>query len=135
MADTEADFLKLELQLHFLEAAMADTVFVVSHLLKDLNDPLLADDRRRELQAAEHHLRTLLHQIRARAQQEIETDVQMREGQQLYRALLQEFVAATRDFTDRVAVLAAALPPEKQADVQISLDVLRSFREDFSALN
>ena len=135
MSDTEASFLKLELQLQFLEAAMADTAFVVSHLVKDLHCSFEAGDQCVELQAAEHRLRTLLHQIRACAQQEIETKDQVREGQRLYRELLREFETATRDFTDRAAAIAASLPPEEQADVQTHLDVLRSFREDFPALN
>ncbi len=134
MADTEADFLKIELQLQFLEAAMASTAFVISHLLKDLNNPLIADDQRGELQAIEHHLRTLLHRIRACAQQEIETEDQTREGRRLYRELLQDFETVTLDFTDRVTVLVALLPREELANVQSSLDVLRSFREDFSGL-
>jgi hypothetical protein len=135
MSEFEAAFVKLELQLQFLEAAMADTAFVVSHLVKDLNCSPEADDQRGELQAAEHQLRTLLHQIRACAQQEIETEDQVREGQRLYRALLREFETATRDFTDRATILAASLPPKEQTDVQSHLAVLRSFREDFSTLN
>ena len=135
MADSEADFLKLELQLQFLEAAMADTAFVVSHLVKDLNCSFAAGDQCSELQAAEHQLRTLLHQIRACAQQEIETEDQVREGQRLYRELLHEFETATHDFTERAAALAVSLPLEEQTDVQAHLDVLRSFREDFPALN
>ncbi len=134
MADTEADFLKIELQLQFLEAAMASTAFVINHLLKDLNNPLIADEQRGELQAIEHQLRTLLHRIRACAQQEIETEDQTREGQRLYRELLQDFEAATLDFTNHVTVLVALLPREELANVQSSLDVLRSFREDFSGL-
>jgi hypothetical protein len=134
MADSEADFLKLELQLQFLEAAMADTAFVVSHLLKDLNNSAIAEEQRSELQAAEHHLHLLLHQLRACAQQEIETEAQARAGQRLYRELLQQFETATVDFVDRAAALVTSLRPEDQADVQASLDVLRDFREDFSAL-
>ena len=135
MADSEADFLKIELQLHFLEAAMADTAFVVSHLLKDLNDPGLDDDRLRELQTLEHRLRTLLHQIRASAQQEIETEVQAREGQRVYHELLQEFETTTHDFTDRALALAASLPPEEQPELQVSLKVLSDCEEGFSSLN
>ncbi|HSD82397.1 MAG TPA: hypothetical protein VLG46_00970 [Anaerolineae bacterium] len=135
MANSEADFLKIELQLHFLEAAMADTAFVVSHLLKDLNNPGVADDRLRELQASEHQLRTLLHQIRACAQQEIETEEQASAGQRLYAKLLQEFKAATHDFTDRVTALASALPAEEQADLRASLAVLNDFEEGFSSLS
>jgi molybdopterin-guanine dinucleotide biosynthesis protein A len=134
MADSEADFLKLELQLQFLEAAVADTAFVVSHLLKDLNNSAIVDNQRSELQAAEHHLHMLLHQIRASAQQEIETEAQAREGWRFYRELLQQFDTATYDFVDRAAALVTLLPPEDQADVQASLDVLRDFRKDFSAL-
>ncbi len=135
MSETEAAFVKLELQLQFLEAAMADTAFVVSHLVKDLNSSLDAGEQNAELQAAEHQLRTLLHQIRACAQQEIETEEQVYEGQRLYRELLHQFETATHDFTVRATALAASLPPEEQADVQGHLAVLRSFREDFSALN
>jgi hypothetical protein len=135
MSETEADFLKLELQLQFLEAAMADTAFVVSHLVKALSSSLEAGDQAVELQAAEHRLRTLLHHIRACAQQEIETEDQVREGQRLYRELLHDFKTATRHFTDRATTLAASLPPAEQAAVQVHLDALRDFREDFSALN
>jgi septation ring formation regulator EzrA len=135
MSESEAAFLKLELQLQFLEAAMADTAFVVSHLVRDLNNSLEAGDQIVELQAAEHQLRTLLHQIRACAQQEIETEDQVRDGQQLYRELLRNFDTATHDFTDRATTLAASLPPEEQAAVHAHLDVLRDFREDFSALS
>ncbi len=135
MADSEADFLKIELQLHFLEAAMADTAFVVSHLLKDLNDPGLGDDRLRELQTLEHRLRTLLHQIRACAQQEIETEVQAREGQRVYQELLQEFETTTRDFTDRATALATSLSANEQAELQASLTVLSDFEEGFSSLS
>jgi hypothetical protein len=134
MADSDPGFLKLEMQLHFLEAAMADTAFVVNHLLKDLNNPAIADEQRNELQAAEHHLRILLHQIRAYAQQEIETETQASEGQRVYHELLQQFETATYDFVDRAAALVAALPPKERAEVQASLDVLRDFREDFSTL-
>ncbi|HTP10006.1 MAG TPA: hypothetical protein VMP08_17235, partial [Anaerolineae bacterium] len=133
MSDTESAFLRLELQLQFLEAAMADTAFVISHLVKDLHCSLDTGDQRSELQAVEHRLRTLLHQIRACAQQEIETEDQVREGQRLYRELLHEFETTTYDFTDRAAALAVSLPAEEQADVQAHLDVLRSFREDFTA--
>ena len=52
MSDTEADFLKLELQLQFLETAMADTAYVVSHLVKDLSSSLGVGDQCIELQAA-----------------------------------------------------------------------------------
>ena len=135
MSDSEADFLKLELQLQFLEAAVADTAFVVSHLVKDLSSSLEIGDQIVELQADEHQLRTLLHQIRACAQQEIETDEQMRESRRLYRELLRNFETATRAFTDRAAALVAVLPPAEQADVQTHLADLRSFREDFSALD
>jgi hypothetical protein len=128
MAYSEANFLKLELQLQLLEAAMADTAFVVGLLLKYLNDSLHAGDQCREMQAAGHQLRVLLHQIRVCAQQEIVAEVQVREGQRLYRQLLHEFEMAARDF-------AASLPPAKQAAVQAHLDALRSFREDFLALN
>jgi hypothetical protein len=135
MADFEAAFLKLELQLQFLETAMADTAFVVSRLVKELHCAPDAGNHCSELQAAEHQLRTLLHQIRARAQQEIETEDQVREGQHLYRKLLHEFEVATRGFTDRATALAASLPPGEHAAVQVHLDALRDFREDFSALN
>ena len=129
------DFLKLELKLQFLEAAIAGTAFVVSHLVRDLSASPTVGDQRAALQTDEHHLRTLLHEVRARAQQEIETEDQVREGQQLYRELLRDFETATQDFTERAAALAAALPPVEQADVQVHLDVLRDFRDDFSALN
>jgi hypothetical protein len=134
MADPQ-DFLKLELKLQFLEAAIAGTAFVVSHLVKELSASPAVGDHRETLHADEHHLRTLLHQVRARAQQEIETEDQVREGQHLYRELLRDFETATRDFTDRAAGLAATLPPEQQAAVQVHLDALHDFREDFSALN
>jgi len=134
MTDHEAEFLKVELQLHFLEAAMADTAFVVSHLLKALNNPGVGDDRLHELQAAEHRLRTLLHQIRACAQQEIETEEQASAGKRLYGELLQEFKAATHDFTDRATALASSLPVEEQAELQVSLTVLNDFEEGFSSL-
>jgi hypothetical protein len=134
MTDSEADFLKIELQLHFLEAAMADTAFVASHLLKHLNDPGVAADRLRELQTSEHHLHTLLHQIRACAQQEIETEEQAREGQRLYHELLQEFETTTHDFTDRATALAASLPATEQTELQASLTVLNDFEEGFSSL-
>ncbi len=129
------DFLKLELKLQFLEAAIAGTAFVVSHLVKDLSASPVAGQQRETLQADEHHLRTLLHQARARAQQELETEDQVREGEQHYHALLCDFETATRDFTERAAILAATLPPAEQADVQVHLNVLRDFREDFAALN
>lgn len=129
------DFLKLELKLQFLEAAIAGTAFVVSHLVRDLSASSAVGDQRPALQADEHHLRTLLHEVRARAQQEIETEDQVREGQQLYRELLRDFETATRDFTDRAAALAAALPPAERTEVQIHLDVLRDLRDDFAALN
>jgi glucose-6-phosphate-specific signal transduction histidine kinase len=135
MSDAEAAFVKLELQLQFLEAAMADTAFVVNHLVKDLHCSPDAGNHCSELQAAEHQLRTLLHHIRACAQQSIETEEQVRKGQRLYRELLHDFEAATRYFTEQATVLAALLPPAEQADVQVHLDVLRSFREDFSALD
>ncbi|CAG0931474.1 hypothetical protein TFLX_02175 [Thermoflexales bacterium] len=135
MANSEADFLKIEIQLHFLEAAMADTAFVVSHLLKDLNNPGVADDRLHELQASEHRLRTLLHQIRACAQQEIETEEQAHAGQRLYDELLQEFKAATHDFTDHATALAASLPSKEQVELQASLSVLSDFEEGFSSLS
>jgi hypothetical protein len=129
------DFLKLELKLQFLEAAIAGTAFVVSHLVKDLNASPEVGHQRESLQADEHRLRTLLHQARARAQQEIETEDQVHEGQQHYRALLSDFEMATRDFTERAASLASSLPPTEQADVQVHLDVLRDLRDDFAALN
>jgi hypothetical protein len=135
MSDIQADFLKLELQLQFLEAAIAGTAFVVSHLVKALSSSPETADQREALQADEHHLRTLLHQVRARAQQEIESDEQVREGQQLYHELLHDFEAATLHFTDRATALAAALPPAEQAAVQVHLVALRDFREDFAALN
>ena len=135
MSDTEASFLKLELQLQFLEAAMADTAFVVNCLVKELHCAPDAGQQCGELQAAEHQLRTLLHHIRAYAQQEIETEDQVREGQRLYRELLHDFETATRDFTGQATALATLLPLAEQPAVQAHLDVLRSFREDFSALN
>ncbi len=134
MSETQADFLKLELQLQFLEAAVAGTAFVVSHLVKDLKNSCLDNDQCRELETVEHDLRMLLHHVRARAQQEIETEDQVREGQQLYRELLHNFETTARDFTDRAVVLAAALPLNEQAAVQVHLDALHDFREDFSAL-
>jgi hypothetical protein len=135
MSDPQAGFLKLELQLQFLEAAIAGTAFVVSHLVKDLSRSVEAGEQRDVLEADEHHLRTLLHYVRARAQQEIETEEQVRDGQQLYHELLRDFAAATRDFIDRATALIASLPPEEQAAVQVHLDALHDFREDFSALN
>ena len=134
MSEMQADFLKLELQLQFLEAAIAGTAFVVSHLVKDLSRSPVAADQYRTLQATEHHLRTLLHYVRARAQQEIETDEQVREGQQLYLELLRDFEMATQDFIERAGALVAALPPESQTDVQVHLAALHDFREDFAAL-
>lgn len=134
MPDSEADFLKIELQLQFLEAAMADTAFVASHFLQDLNNPIVTDDQRRELEAAEHRLRTLLHQIRACTQQEIETEEQARAGQRLYHDLMQEFETTTRDFTNHATALAASLPAEEQAELQASLTVLNDFEEGFSSL-
>jgi hypothetical protein len=128
MSDLQAGFLKLELQLQFLEAAIAGTAFVVSHLVKDLSRSVEAGEQRDVLQADEHHLRTLLHYVRARAQQKIETEEQVRDSQQLYHELL-------RDFIDRATALSASLPPEEQAAVQVHLDALHDFREDFSALN
>ncbi len=135
MTGSESDFLKLELQLQFLEAAIAGTTFVVSHLVKDLSNSLAASEQPGALQADEHHLRTLLHQVRARTQQEIETEDQVREGRQLYHELLHDFETATRNFTERAATLAATLPPAEQAGIKVHLDALRDFREDFSALN
>lgn len=134
MPDSEADFLKIELQLQFLEAAMADTAFVASHFLQDLNNPIVTDDQRRELEAAEHRLRTLLHQIRACTQQEIETEEQARAGQRLYHELMREFETTTRDFTNHATALAASLPAEEQAELQASLTVLNDFEEGFSSL-
>jgi hypothetical protein len=135
MLDSQADFLKLELQLQFLEAAIGGTAFVVSHLVKGLSRSAETGDQRDALRADEHHLRTLLHYVRARAQQEIETEEEVRDGRQLYHELLCDFATATRDFIDRAMALAAALPPDEQAAVQVHLDALRDFREDFSALN
>jgi hypothetical protein len=134
MSDIQADFLKLELQLQFLEAAIAGTAFVVSHLVQDLSSTRAGADQGAALHADEHHLRTLLHQARARAQQDIETEEQVQEGWQLYHELLGQFETATQDFTARASALAAALPPEAQAHVQVHLAALRDFREDFSAL-
>ena len=134
MTDSEARFLKVEMQLNFLETAMADTAFVVSHLLKNLPEEAVADVQRRNLQAGEHELRTLLHQIRASARQEIETEEQARAGQQLYQALLRDFEAATQRFYAQAAALAASLPPPEQTEMQSSLEVLRDFQEGFSSL-
>ncbi len=127
MTDSEARFLKVEMQLNFLETAMADTAFAVSHLLKDLPEAALADEQRRNLQAGEHELRTLLHQIRASARQDIETEEQARAGQQLYQALLRDFEAATQRFYEQAAALAASLPPGEQAELQSSLKVTQDF--------
>jgi hypothetical protein len=135
MSDIQADFLKLELQLQFLEAAMADTAFVVSQLVKALHCSPDTGDQGSELQAAEHRLHTLLHHIRASTQHEIETEDQVRAGQRLYRELLGDFETATRDFTDRATALAASLPADEQAAVQVHLAALRDFCEDFSALS
>jgi hypothetical protein len=135
MSVSQADFLKLELQLQFLEAAIAGTAFVVSHLVQGLSLSVETGDQRDALRADEHHLRTLLHHVRARAQQEIETEEEVRDGQQLYHALLRDFEAATRDFIDHATALTAALPLGEQAAVQVHLNALCDFREDFSALN
>lgn len=135
MSDIQADFLKLELQLQFLEAAIAGTAFVVSHLVKALSSLPETADQCAVLQADEHHLRTLLHRARACAQQEIETDEQVRAGQQVYHELLRDFETATLHFTDRATALAAALPSAEQSAVQVHLAALHDFREDFSALN
>ena len=134
MTDSEADFLKIEMQLNFLETAMADTAFVVSHLLNNLGEGTVTSEERRRLQAGEHELRTLLHQIRASTQQEIETEEQARAGQRLYHDLMQEFETTTRDFTNRATALAASLPAEEQAELQASLTVLNDFEEGFSSL-
>jgi hypothetical protein len=135
MSDSQADFLKLELQLQFLEAAIAGTAFVASHLVKGLSRSVETGDQRDALRADEHHLRTLLHHVRARAQQEIETEEEVRDGQQLYHELLRDFATATRDFIDRATALTTSLRLEEQAAVQVHLDALGAFREDFSALN
>jgi hypothetical protein len=134
MSYSQADFLKLELQLQFLEAAIAGTAFVVSHLVQGLSRSVETGDQRDALRADEHHLRTLLHHVRARAQQEIETEEEVRDGQQFYHELLRDFTAVTRDFIDRTTALTALLPPEEQATVHIHLDALCAFHEDFFIL-